>query len=284
MLELRTLGAGDEPLVEAFLTEHRDTSMFLRSNSRQAGLVYAGQRLGGTYVGGFDGGRLIGLVAHCWNGVLLLQAPAAVSEIVQGAVDASRRAVTGLIGPLAQVRAARHALGLDAAPATLEEDERLYVLDLKDLLLPEVLSSGRASARAPLASELDLLIEWRVAYELESLGREDSPAVRAGSSSWINAQFEEGVAWVTVVQNEPVSYSAFNATLPDIVQVGGVYTPPDRRGRGYAKAAVAHSLRVARDQRGASRGVLFTSNPSAMRTYEALGFRHTGEYGLVLFA
>src|SRR5690349_11355644 len=148
--------------------------MFLRSNSRQAGLVYAGQRLGGTYVGGFDGGRLLGIVAHSWNGMLLLQAPAAASEIVQAAVDASRRPVTGLIGPLAQVRTARRALGLDGAPTTLEEDERLYVLDLKALQLPEVLSSGRASARAPLASELDLLIEWRVAYELESLGREDT--------------------------------------------------------------------------------------------------------------
>ena len=37
----------------------------------------------------------------------------------------------------------------------------------------------------------------------------------------------------------PVSLSAINASLPDIVQLGGIYTPPDLRGRGYAKAAVA---------------------------------------------
>jgi predicted GNAT family acetyltransferase len=33
----------------------------------------------------------------------------------------------------------------------------------------------------------------------------------------------------------------------------------------------------------ASRAVLFTSNPSAARTYEALGFERIGDYALVLF-
>ena len=60
-----------------------------------------------------------------------------------------------------------------------------------------------------------------------------------------------------------------------------IYTPPKLRGRGYAKLAVAASLVVARE-RGASRAVLFTGNPSAVRTYEALGFRRVGDYALVL--
>ena len=40
---------------------------------------------------------------------------------------------------------------------------------------------------------------------------------------------------------------------------------------------------IAARQRGASRAVLFTSNPSAARSYEALGFRRLGDYGLILF-
>jgi predicted GNAT family acetyltransferase len=77
-----------------------------------------------------------------------------------------------------------------------------------------------------------------------------------------------------------LSFSAFNASLPDIVQLGGIYTPPDRRGRGSAKVVVAASLLVARG-RGAWRAVLFTNNPS-VRTYEALGLRCVGDYALVL--
>ena len=75
--------------------------------------------------------------------------------------------------------------------------------------------------------------------------------------------------------------AAANAALPDIVQLGGIYTPPAYRGRGYARASVAGSLMSAR-KRGVTRAVLFTSNPSAARSYEGVGFRRLGDYGLVL--
>jgi predicted GNAT family acetyltransferase len=69
------------------------------------------------------------------------------------------------------------------------------------------------------------------------------------------------------------------------VQVGGVWTPPARRGRGYARAAVAGSLLDAR-ARGVTRGVLFTAqeNRPAQRAYEALGFQVVGDYGLLGFS
>ncbi|HZR22327.1 MAG TPA: GNAT family N-acetyltransferase [Vicinamibacterales bacterium] len=91
----------------------------------------------------------------------------------------------------------------------------------------------------------------------------------------------EGNAWVYVENGVPLSLSAFNATLPDIVQLGGIYTPPDVRGRHYAKISVAASLVAARE-RGATRAVLFTNSPSAERTYTALGFARIGDYALVL--
>jgi GNAT superfamily N-acetyltransferase len=282
MLELRTLGAGDEAQLERFLAGHRDTSMFLRSNARQAGLVFTGQRLGATYVGGFASKELVGVAAHAWNGLLLLQAPEHTASIVRACVDTSRRPVAGLTGPLGQVHAAREALGLTTAPTSLSEDELLFVLDPAELRLPEPQACGGVTCRPPLPSERDTLCAWRTAYEIECLGRQDSPELRARSQQWIDAQLEEAVVWVAELSGRPVSLSAFNAALPDIVQLGGVYTPPELRGRGYAKAVVAHSVRVGRD-RGATRAVLFTSNPSAVHTYEAVGFRRAGDYGLILF-
>lgn len=105
---------------------------------------------------------------------------------------------------------------------------------------------------------------------------------RQGAGAFLDAQIAEGNAWVATDNDVPVSLSAFNATLPHIVQLGGIYTPPELRGRGFAKAAVAASLLAARD-RGASRAVLFTNGPSAIRTYESLGFQRVGDYALVLF-
>jgi predicted GNAT family acetyltransferase len=132
-----------------------------------------------------------------------------------------------------------------------------------------------------LPEERDLLCEWRSAYDIETLGSTDSKETRNRAAAALDRQIAEGNTWIAIQKGVPVSLSAFNATLPDIVQLGGIYTPPEHRGHGYAKAAVTASLIAAR-QRGASRAVLFTSNPSAARSYEAVGFRRMGDYGLVL--
>jgi len=132
-----------------------------------------------------------------------------------------------------------------------------------------------------LPEERNLLCQWRSAYDIETLGSTDSEETHTRAAATLDRQIAEGNAWVAVRNGEPVSLSAFNATLSDIVQLGGIYTPPEHRGRGYAKASVAASLIAAR-QRGASRAVLFTGNPSAARSYEAVGFRRLGDYGLVL--
>jgi uncharacterized protein len=281
-LELRVLGAGDAEPLERFLVQHRDTSMFLRSNARHGGLVYRGQRLQAVYVGGFRGGELVGVAAHAWSGMLLMQAPEEAAALAEACIATSRRPISGLTGPADQVRIARRVLELEAVPASLEGDEDLYVLDLSGWQMPKAWSDGRVSCRPPLPSERKTLYAWRLGYELETLGRSDDAALRAQAASWMDGYIADGAVWVAVADGQPVSMSMFNARLPDIVQVGGVYTPPEARGQGYARAVVAHSMLLAQ-QNGAERGVLFTANPNAVRSYEAVGFERTGTYGLVLF-
>jgi predicted GNAT family acetyltransferase len=79
-----------------------------------------------------------------------------------------------------------------------------------------------------------------------------------------------------------VSMAAFNARVAEAAQIGGVYTPPDLRSRGYARSAVAGALLAVRAS-SVRRGVLFTaeSNAPAQRSYQALGFRRIGDYGLL---
>jgi predicted GNAT family acetyltransferase len=71
--------------------------------------------------------------------------------------------------------------------------------------------------------------------------------------------------------------------LPDVVQIGGVYTPPALRSRGYARAVVAGSLAAAAAM-GVGRSILFTGrdNVAARRAYESIGYRRIGDYGLVV--
>ena len=160
-------------------------------------------------------------------------------------------------------------------------DESLWGLDLVDLVIPEILLNGAVTARPPRAEDRDLLCDWRFAFDIEALNSPGSLETRQHSTRVLDQQIADGNVWVAVEADRPVSLAAFNASLPDIVQLGGIYTPPELRGRGYAKAAVAASLLAAKE-RGVIRAVLFTSNPSAVRSYEAVGFRHLGDYGLVV--
>lgn len=288
-MELRVLGIGDEERLEQFLAAHRDTSMLLRSNARRAGLVYEGAAFQSVHVGAFDNGVLTGVAAHAWTGVMLFQAPEgpeAAAALARACAEHSGRAVKGLAGPTPQVIAARAALGLAAAATAVNGHEHFYVLNLAGLVVPESLKNGTLVCRPPRDDEHELLRAWRFDYHKEALGSPDSEDTRREAALFLDTQIADGQAWVATEAAAdppaPLSLAAFNAALPDIVQLGGIYTPPALRGRGYARAAVAHSLLIARD-RGASRAVLFTENPHAARAYEAVGFERAGEYSLVLF-
>src|SRR5438034_5138378 len=111
--------------------------MFLRSDARSAGLTDRGQPMQATYVAALDGGRIAGVVAHCWNGMVLVQAPegAHAAAAAREAVRRSGRTVTGFSGPWHQVVAARAALGLGAARTTKDSRDEVYVLGASRLLV-----------------------------------------------------------------------------------------------------------------------------------------------------
>ena len=279
---IRPLGPADGRQLEAFLVRHADFSMFLRSNSRAAGLVYEGKPLQAEYVAAFDGDQIVAVAAHCWNDMLLLQAPVQVAEVARAVVKLSARPVAGLSGPADQVTAARTALGLNDRRAPKFGREELFALDLRDLVVPPPLAEGRWVSRRPGRDELPRLVEWRVDFSREALHFPDSPTLRGECEREIALLHEREDDWV-LEDGQLVSYSAFNAHLPDIVQVGGVWTPRELRGRGYGRAVVAGSL-LAMAKVGVQRAVLFAEREDAKRAYAGIGFRVVGEYGLVLFA
>ncbi|MHC0066815.1 GNAT family N-acetyltransferase [Nostoc sp. UIC 10890] len=285
MPTLRTLQPGDEASLEAFLLQHSDTSMFLRSNWRAAGLLDQGARFQGTYVAAYTNESIVAVAAHFWNGMIIVQAPVYLPEVVQAVVAQSGRAISGISGQAAQVKATKSVLGLSNRTTQLDESEILFSLILRDLQIPQALASAKVQCRLPHPEELELLTEWRIAYSMETLGQRDTPSLKPVCRLAIEAYQTTAMHWVLVAGDTPVSYSAFNASLPDIVQIGGVWTPPLLRGKGYAKSVVAGSLLDARSQ-GVKRAILFTgdNNQAAQAVYRGIGFLPTGEkYGLVLF-
>lgn len=285
-MEVKTLSERDVAALAEFLKPYTASSMFLRSNALRAGLVDHGSPLQGTYVAAVEGGSITGVAAHFWNGILVLQAPEvrAIETLARAAVSRAGRELKGLAGPYRQVETARAALGLSGRPTAHDSAEKLYELDLAKLEVPRELAAGGLVCRAPRPDELDVVAAWRVDYCVETLGIPYSPELAATSRVEIVRLQQEGSQWIVVDRGRPVSYSAFNARLPDTVQVGGVWTPRELRGRGFGRAVVAGSLLEARSK-GVRTGILFTGedNRPARAAYEALGFRVVGDYALVIF-
>ena len=282
-MQIRILEPDDSAALEAFLAPRLESSMFLVGNLRVAGLRDRGAPYEGTYAAAYEQGQMVAVVAHYWNRNLVLQAPVHVGPLCKAAAVASGRPVRGLVGPAPQVERAMAALDIVAASAQLDERETLFALPLADLCVPEPLANGRVCGRRAGPDDVELVTEWRVAFSLESLGDEDSPRLWEQVRTSVRRGVSENRIWVLEAAGVPVSTSGFNAAVREAVQIGGVWTPPAQRGRGYGRAVVAASLLDARNQ-GVGKAVLFTGldNLPARRAYGVLGFRPLGDYRLVL--
>jgi predicted GNAT family acetyltransferase len=291
MSVIRVLKPGDEAALEAFLLPQVESSMFLIGNMRAAGLTDHGQTYQGTYAAKLEGGKIVGVVAHYWNQNLVFQAPVDLVALCAEAVKGSGHPIQGLIGPSDQVGMAKEMLDMDRSNVQMDETEKLYSLELEDLVVPGSLASGKVKGRRIESGDVDLLTKWRVAYAVEALGEEDSPQVRQQCREVTERSVREKRTWVLEAcpersrrnEGRPVACSSFNTAIEEAVQVGGVWTPPELRRRGYGRAVVAASLLDARTE-GVKKGILFTGedNIAAQRAYEALGFRCIGNYSIVL--
>lgn len=278
---IRLLQSGDEATVERFLAPRADSSMFLRDNLQRAGLIDLGDLHHGTYAGHFDGDVLTDVAAHYWNGNVVVQAPNNVESIVRLVSQSSKRAVKGLLGPGPQVERARAVLDFNGAVVQLDAPSELFAIDLEYLKVPTALRTDVVVCRRPRRSELDILVNWTSDLMQVALGFTDSVALQRDAQRSVERAHQDGRQWVSVKNGHLVASCTYSVRMDDIVQIGGVWTPPPWRGRGFARAVVAGALLAAR-QAGISRAVLIASDPAAKKAYRAVGFEPVGEYSLVL--
>jgi RimJ/RimL family protein N-acetyltransferase len=283
-MHVRLLAPDDQAQLEAFLTAHWTAAMLLRSNLRQVPLGATGD-YGGPWAGAFDGGGLVAVASYTelTCNILLLGDVAAAAACA--AMVAADRVVNGLLGPWACVTAAEQALGFGARRRLSGAPEVLYALELAQLSMPGLITEGIVQCRRAAAADRDLLAGWRADYWVETLGAARGPETQAGAAREIERYLAAERPMFVVTVDEPVAMCTFNAALPDVVQLGGVWTPRPLRGRGYARSVVAGALDSVRHE-GVSRAVLFTeeTNTSAQRAYEAVGFQPVGDYGMVIYA
>jgi len=271
-------------LLDEFLIERAESSLILLANSRSAGLDDRGGLFEGTYAAYLEDGSITGVAAHFWNGMVFLQAPENPAVLVSAALAASGRGCTGISGPYGQVQEALPELLKKKTVPILNSRNTLFSLVLDSLAVPALLREGAVTCRLPSDTEVPTLIGMRIAFLQEHLGRPPAPSLQDEARELVTWQQQTGNHWVLETAGTLVATTAVNTGVPGMVQVGGVYTLPGYRNKGYGRAVVAGSLLTLRE-RGVKKAILFTGQnmPEAETMYRALGFRPIGESGLVLF-
>ena len=145
-------------------------------------------------------------------------------------------------------------------------NQRLY--RLAKLSWPDPAPDG--TARVADDSDVPLLADWftAFAFEVHDMGRgvDQTAAVRERVSYGGITVWEAG--------GEPVALAGATRQVAGMVRIGPVYTPPERRGRGYGSAATAAACERLLEA-GADDVLLYTdlANPVSNSIYQRIGFR-----------
>ena len=141
---------------------------------------------------------------------------------------------------------------------------------------------GRAPGEARIATinELDLLVNWHRAFEIEAgMITVPTPLVERVTRRILDGQL---MLWLDA--GKPVTMAGANALPAASARIGPVYTPTALRGRGYAQAVTAAAS--AHVQRESPRTVfLFTDavNPASNKVYQRIGFAPIADHAHLLF-
>jgi predicted GNAT family acetyltransferase len=186
----------------------------------------------------------------------------AVAELAALVADRPLPGVNALAADAEVFAGAWHRL--TGATVTAGRRSRLFRLDRLVPPVPPVPGKARVAGE----SDRDLLIRW-----MEGFHREVADTHR-DVAGLVDEKLAYGGLTLWEADGEPVSMAGASRIEAGMVRVLAVYTPPERRGRGYAGAVTTVVSRAALDA-GADDVVLFTdlANPTSNALYQRLGYR-----------
>ncbi|MFY0621852.1 MAG: GNAT family N-acetyltransferase [Pelagimonas sp.] len=261
----------DEPALKAFLERHLETSMFLLGNLETHGAESTNHDHSTGFFLREEAGQITGVFGCTRNGYLLCQMPGLTLAEAQGiARKFAGYTMLGITGDAEQIATMLVALPVPQTAWQLNRVEPLYQLDLIEL------PASQADLRAPSDPDMRYLPNWFEAYMRETGTQAvDDPRARAEKSldaPYVRIMFEG---------DAPLAMTAINAKAGSAVQIGGVFVPPENRGRGLAGQIIAAHLNSLRSE-GVSKAILFAASPDAARAYEKIGFQRIGDYRIAM--
>jgi predicted GNAT family acetyltransferase len=244
---------------------------YLRSNPVQHNLLLTileqsiEHALGGTFWLVVDGAEVTGFALESPPGFGAVLGPMAANACRQ-LVESITTAVPHVLGEAGAAAAvAGHWTECHATAVTSVEGGRLYEL-------VHLTPVGNVSGALRLAGPTDraMLVEWVNAFVV------DAGIVPVDAETLVDQRMKHEQFWVWD-DGEVVSMAAATVPIEGVSRVGYVYTPPARRGSGYATACVEAMSRVL-TERGL-RLILLTdlANPTSNAIYRRIGYEAVAE-------
>jgi predicted GNAT family acetyltransferase len=214
--------------------------------------------------------RVLGVALRTPPHNLVLSSPCPADALAALVADTGGTHLPGVIGPLDE--AERFAAHWKAnTRGTTAVTMRLGTYALEQLIAAPAVP-GRLRAAQP--DDASLAGEWMRAFYAEALPHAPPPPEPADLQGYYFWETDAGP--VTAVRAKPAT--------PRGAVINDVYTPPIRRRRGYATAAVA-AASSAMFADGWRICFLFTdlANPTSNSIYQRIGYRFIGEFRQIGF-
>jgi RimJ/RimL family protein N-acetyltransferase len=248
--------------------------MFLRNNLAKFGIGVSQEPHASMYWIEETEGVVRAVFGKSTNGYMMVQAPHTSATFwLQIAKLLAGSHVRGITGVPEQVDAALAAFGLARQPFLVNKDEPLYRVNMTDVVKLD------AEMRLADTPDFALLSDWFTGYALDT-GLTGSPEdARAEGEDRAKKAIANPDVMMLLEDGVPVAMAGINARVADLVQIGGVYTPPAARGKGLARRAVSGLLGY---QKGVRHSILFAADAAAARAYEAIGYKQIGAYRVAM--
>lgn len=224
------------------------------------------QAPGDCWLAVLEDGNVVGVAMHTppRNVFISAMPPGAASALATSLVG-SGRLLPGVTGELTSTSEFVHAWSSATGRASTRTNAmRMYLLDR--LALP---AGVRGEARLAREADVELVLGW-----FEAFVDEAEPTVPRPERDRVRQRVLDEQIWLWEDREVPVSMAGHSAAVGDVARVGPVFTPADRRQRGYGSAVTARATQAALDA-GARHVVLYTdlANPTSNSIYQRLGYR-----------
>jgi predicted GNAT family acetyltransferase len=283
---IRRVDIEDLERVRGFLEAHIETSLFLLSN-----LAIYGPHLGESWFSGNyhlveQDGRIVAVFCLTRRGNLLVQAGGRtdLADSILETCESEPIEVCGVVGEWAVAEVLWDLLLADPRfePSQGSKDV-LYSVSLAHMVrTPATARPAGLTVRALDPSDFEQWERLNTAYLAEL--NLPLPAIDEAHEAEFARRTRARWWWGAFVGPQLAATVALNAAYGAVGQVGGVYTRPVDRKKGFGRAAMWQLMEECRAHHRFEKLILFTGedNEAARRLYESLGFQAAGAFGLLL--